>query len=180
MELRILSQLTGSSLVLALNFEIAPGFVPDPRRVHPVVVLGKLRIAVEIKAGQMLILGQLSKDVCILLPFGRFVPIKHLFHVLFAARMMLVGSPVGVELMTDLPVLFLLVCFLNERVLQELWPGESLTWRLVEQALEERFELGGHVVGELHRVLHDQVDQRVDAIRVKGRRAHEQFVDDDS
>ena len=51
LELRILSQLTGSSLVLALNFEIAPGFVPDPRRVHPVIVLRKLRIAVEIKAG---------------------------------------------------------------------------------------------------------------------------------
>ena len=137
LELRILSHLTGSSLILALNFEIAPGFVPDPRRVHPVIVFSKLRIAVEIKAGQVLILGQLCKDVCILLSIGSLVPIEHLFHVLFTARMVLVGSPVGVELMTDLSVLFLLVCFLNERVLQELWPGKSLTWRLVEQTLEE-------------------------------------------
>ena len=83
----------------------------------------------------MLILGQLSKYVCILLPFSCFIPIEHLFHVLFAARMVFVGSPVGVELMTDLPVLFLLVCFLNKRVLKKLWPGQTLAWRLVEKAL---------------------------------------------
>ena len=37
-----------------------------------------------------------------------------------------------------------------------------------------------HIFRKFHWVLHNQVDQRVDTVRVKWRGAHEEFVDDDS
>ena len=94
--------------------------------------------------------------------------------------MVLVCGPVRIELVTNLPVLFLLVGLLHEGVLQELGPREPLTRSLVKQALEEGFELWRHVVRELDWVLHDQVNQRVDAVGVEWRCAHKQFVDDDT
>ena len=56
--------------------------------------------------------------------------------------MMFVGGPVRVELMADLPVLLLLVCLNHEGVCEQLRPRQALAGRLVEKALEERFELG--------------------------------------
>ena len=93
---------------------------------------------------------------------------------------MLIGSPIGVELMADLTVFLLLVSLLHKWMLEELRPGESLTGSLIEETLQEGFEFGRHVVWELDRVLHDQVDQRVDTVCVEGWGAHEQLVDDDS
>lgn len=93
---------------------------------------------------------------------------------------MLICRPVGIKLMADFSILLLLISFLNKWVLQEFGPGKALTWRLIQQALEEGLELGGHVVGELHWVLHDQVDQRVDTVSVEGRCTNKKLVDDDS
>ena len=87
--------------------------------------------------------------------------------------MVLIGGPIGVEFVAYLPVLLFLGCFLHEWVLQELRPGETLAWSLVEQALEEGLEFGGHVVGEFDGVFDNQVDQRVDTVRVKRRGPHE-------
>ena len=71
--------------------------------------------------------------------------------------MVLIRSPIRVEFMADLSILLLLIGLLDKGVLQELGPGQALAWRLIEEALEERLELGGHVVRELYWVLHNQV-----------------------
>ena len=157
-----------------------PDLVFDSRRVHRVVILREQWIAREIKVWQVAIALGLVKRVRIFVALTALITVHDLFQILLAARMVLVCSPVGVEFVTDLPVLFLLVGLLDERMLQELRPGESLTGRLVEQALQERFELGRHIVWELDWILDDQVDQRVDAVRVEGRGAHEKLVDDDT
>ena len=180
LELRVLTQRACAHLLLALSLVIAPDLVSDPRRIHRVIVLSQLRIAVEVEIGKMLVFGQLFENVRVFSALTRFITIKYFPHVLLTARMVLVRGPIGVELMTDLSIFLLLVGLLNEWVLKELRPGEALAGRLVEQALQEGFKLGGHVVRELDRVLHDQVDQRVDAICVEGWRAHEQLVYDDS
>ena len=88
----------------------------------------------------MLVREELIKDLG-LLCLACVISIQNLLHVLLAARMVLIGSPVGIELLSDLPILLLLLCLLNEWVLEELWPGEPLTWSLVQEALEEGFEL---------------------------------------
>ena len=179
LELRILAKLTGSCLVLALCLIVAPDFVPNPGRIHTIVIIRQLRVAIEVEVGEVSILGQLREYISFIGPL-RLITIKHLFHVLFAARMVFVSRPVSIKLVANLSILLLLVSLLHERMLQELWPGEALAWRLVKKALKEGLELGGHVVGELYRVLDDQVDQRVDTVRIKGRCAHKELVDDDS
>ena len=109
---------------------------------------------------------------------GRLV--HHLKKVLFAARVVLICSPVGVELVANLAIFLLLVCLSHERVLEEVWPGETLAWGFVEQTLEEGLELGTHVVWELDGVFDDEVNQRVDRIRVKWRCSNKEFINDDS
>lgn len=94
--------------------------------------------------------------------------------------MVFASGPVGVKLVAQLAIFLLLVGLLDEGVLQQLRPRESLAGRLVQQTLQERLELWRHVVGELHRIFHDQVDQRVDTVRIKRRCAHEELVNDDT
>lgn len=94
--------------------------------------------------------------------------------------MVFVGSPIRIELMAYLTILFLLVCFLNKRVRQELRPGESFARCFVQKTLQERFEFGRHIIRELDWVFHNQVDESVDGICVKWWRTHKQLVDDDT
>lgn len=65
-------------------------------------------------------------------------------------------------------------------MLEELGPRQSLARGLVEQALQERFELGRHIVWELDGVLNNQVNQRVNTVCVERWRADEEFIDNDS
>ena len=94
--------------------------------------------------------------------------------------MVLVSSPIRVEFVPYLPVFLFLVRFLNEGMLEELGPGEPLAGRLVEETLEEGLELRGHVIWELDRVLNNQMNQRIDTVRVERRSSNEKLINDDS
>ena len=65
----------------------------------------------------MFILSKFSKDISLIDSFTRLIAIEHFFHVLFAAGVMLIGRPVGVELVAELSILLLLICLLDKRVL---------------------------------------------------------------
>ena len=92
--------------------------------------------------------------------------------------MMLTSCPVIVELSSDFAISFLNICFCNERVLKELWPGKSLVWCLIQKTLEERFELWAHVLWEFYRVLHNQVYKSVDTVGVERWGTLEKLIDD--
>ena len=63
--------------------------------------------------------------------------LKHLKILLSTTIMMLPSCPVIVELSPDLAISFLDICLLNEWVLEEFRPGESLVWCLIQKTLEE-------------------------------------------
>jgi hypothetical protein len=89
-------------------------------------------------------------------------------------------SPLIIELLSSLSILLLLIGLSHEGVLKKLRPGESLTWGLVQETLEERFEFGAHVLRELHWVFDNKVDQGVDGVCIEGWGTNEKFVNDDS
>ena len=112
---------------------------------------------------------------------GRMLGILNLEHLkilLSSSIVMLTSSPIIIKFSSNLSVSLLDVSLLNKRMLKKLWPSESLIWCLVEKTLKERFKFGRHVLGELYWVLDDEMNQSVNAIRVKWRGAFEQFIDD--
>lgn len=108
------------------------------------------------------------------------VSIQDFSHVLLAARVMFIRGPVCVKFVSNFAIFLLLVSLLHKGVLEEFGPRESLAWLLVQQALQEGLKVVTHVVGELDWIFDDQVDQRVDTVRVKWWRTHKQLVDNDS
>lgn len=67
-----------------------------------------------------------------------------------------------------------------ERVIQEIWPGKSLTGVFREHPLQKVLERGAHVFRPFHRVFDDKTDQLEDAGGEERRRTCEQLVQDTS
>jgi hypothetical protein len=65
----------------------------------------------------VLVSQELVKDVGFL-RLTAFIGIQNFFHVLFAARMVLISCPVRVEFLSDLSIFLFALCLLHEWVLQ--------------------------------------------------------------
>lgn len=65
-------------------------------------------------------------------------------------------------------------------MLQQFRPCQSFARRLVQKPLQETFEFWTHILRELDRVFHDEVNQSVDAIGVKRRCAHKKLINNNT
>lgn len=135
LECGVLSELVHRSFVLAHRIVGNPDFVFDSWRIHAVILIHEQGVPFEVEIRQVLTIGQLIEHVRIFGSLAARVAIDHLFHVLLSFGVMLVGRPVRVKLVADLSVFLLLICFLDEWMLQEFGPGETLTGSLVQKAL---------------------------------------------
>ena len=87
--------------------------------------------------------------------------LENLWLLLFAATMVLSSRPIVIKLGSNFSVFSLLIIFKDEWMLKKIGPGQSLVWSLIKEALQERFEIWGHIVWEFDRVLDNQVNQGI-------------------
>ena len=131
----ILPEMARSCLVVTLGLEADPNFISDAGRIHSVFFFGQDWVVIEVETRQVLVVFYFSKYISIFNAFSALIAVQDLFHVLFTTRVVFLGRPVCVELVSDLAVLLFLVGFLDKWVLEELWPGQPFTGCFVEQAL---------------------------------------------
>jgi len=109
-----------------------------------------------------------------------FVKFKDLRASLPSTAVVFRRSPLVVELCPNFSVLFLLICLPYKGMLQQFRPCQSFARRLVQKPLQETFEFWTHILRELDRVFHDEVNQSVDAIGVKRRCAHKKLINNNT
>lgn len=59
-------------------------------------------------------------------------------------------------------------------------PCKAFVWKLVKQTFEERSEARTDIVGEFHRVFHNEMNEGVDIVGIEGRDTNEKFVQDNA
>ena len=112
-----------SRLIVTLGLEADPDFISDSWRIHCVFFFRQDRVVFEVKIRKVLVVFYLSEDISIFNTFSALIAVQDFLHVLLATRVVFLSRPVCVEFVADLAVLLLLVSFLDEGVLEELWPG---------------------------------------------------------
>ena len=142
LELRVLSKLASTCIVLTLSLIVAPDLVSDSWRIHAIIFFSKERILRKVEVWQMLVVCELIEYFGFLSLFLVLIAIEHFLKILFAARMMLISSPIGVKLVANLAVFLLLISLLHKWMLEQFRPAQTLRGCLVEKSLEEGFELG--------------------------------------
>mmetsp|Transcript_153156 Transcript_153156/g.491132 ORF Transcript_153156/g.491132 Transcript_153156/m.491132 type:complete len:331 (-) Transcript_153156:72-1064(-) len=90
------------------------------------------------------------------------------------------GAAAGVPVRAGPALLRRSGSLLDERMVQQVGPRQSLLGVLLQQALQKRLEVRGHVLGVGHWVLDYEVDERDQRVRVEGWLANEQLVADHS
>ena len=65
------------------------------------------------------------------------------------------GRPLIIEFLPRFAVFFLLVSLPDKGVLEQLWPRKPLTWRLIQETLEEGLEFWAHVLWEFNWIFDD-------------------------
>ena len=166
-KLRVLSQLRAAFNITTQLFVLLPDIVQHPRGL--VKFLSNLEITFEVKLRNMwvcsfhfiflVIIGSVLLTDQIL--SSRILNLKNFWFLLLATTVVLACRPIIVELRPDFPIFFFLVTFKYKGVLKQFWPCQPFIWSLVQESLQERLEIWGHIIRELDWVFNNQVDQRI-------------------